>query len=77
MNASHRLVLNPLNNLSPLIQSDRLALAHQLSLCRTDQSGWHRWAALARAVQAFAAGHLVSSVLLLSIGAYAVAWLMG
>lgn len=77
MNANHRLVLNSLDKLSPPIESDRLALAHQLSLCRTDQSGWYRWATLAHAVQAFTAGHLVSSVLLLLIGAYAVAWLMG
>ena len=76
MNAS-RLVFQPLDKLLPPLQSDRLALAQQLSLCRTDSSGWHRWAALARAVQAFAAGHLVSGVLLLSIGAYVLAWLMG
>lgn len=77
MNANPGLVSKPFENISTFVQSDRLALAHQLSLCRTDQSGWHPWMARARAAQAFAAGHLVSAVLLLSLGAQAMAWLMG
>ncbi len=76
MTATHALGSTPAPPTLPAVQSDRLALAHQLLLCRTEQSVWRHWVARVRTAQAFAAGHLVSVVLLLSVGAQAMAWLM-
>jgi hypothetical protein len=66
----------PLHNVSVLVQNDRMALAHQLHLCRTERSGWRRMSASTEGVQAFASQHLISMLMLIFVVVSMVAWLI-
>jgi hypothetical protein len=66
----------PHHNASVLIQNDRLALAHQLQLCRTARSGWRRLSASTEGVQAFVSQHLISLLMLIFLVVSTVFWLI-
>lgn len=76
MNPHNHLSFKPLHNVTALIQNDRTALAHQLLLCRTERSGWHRVEALMEIAQAFASRHLVSILVLAFTVISMVGWLL-
>jgi hypothetical protein len=77
MNPHNHLSFEPHHNVSALIQNDRTALAHQLLLCHTDRSGWHRVGAVIKTAQAFASRHLVSMLVLVLAVCGTVGWLVG
>lgn len=66
----------PHHNVSALIQNDRMALAHQLQLCRTARMGWHRVHGSTGSAQAFASQHLISMLMLIFLLISAVSWLI-
>lgn len=76
MNPSTHLRFEPYHNASALIQNDRLALAHQLQLCRTARTGWRRMSASTEGAQAFASQHLISMLMLIFLFVSAVSWLL-
>jgi hypothetical protein len=77
MNPPTHLRFVPHHNASALIQNDRMALAHQLQLCRTEHSGWQSMSASTEGAQAFASRHLVSVVMLVLVAVSAIDWLIG
>lgn len=77
METGNSIAFKPMRAVPDFVASDHSALATQIDLCRTDQSGWHSLCTLAEQVQAFTAQHVLSTLVLLGIGACLTFWLIG
>jgi hypothetical protein len=60
-----------------LIQTDQMALATQMALCRSDRTGRRYLSFLAERTLEFTAQHLISILVLAGVSAFPAFWLIG